>query len=47
MFAVCRQAYSRNVRASGTLTFGYEGVFKSPGHVFIESVYVLGYDGHL
>ena len=24
------EAYSRNVRASGTLKFGYEGVFKIP-----------------
>ena len=28
MFAVCRQAYSRNVRASGALKFGYEGVLR-------------------
>ena len=26
--SVPKEAYSRNVRASGTLKFGYEGVFK-------------------
>ena len=30
------EAYSRNVRASGTLKFWYEGVFKIPKDLFFQ-----------